>query len=251
MLMPRKDKTGIRFRSGRKPRKSTHGYEELYMPWHPNSSANGYIRTHVWVMSRMIGGPVPDGYQVHHMDGNKTNNAPSNLMLCTPTDHTRMHILMDAFASCGNPHWRKCRFCGKYDDTSAMVTHSGGWAHKECRSISWQSRKSRYQQVRTNDGKFSMRLRDDLRHTARFGERSYWKAAGHILVLLLLLNPVHSAARDWVLDPGPIANCPNHQGVVIVPTDWQIEQGRKHRTILHPPCHPITSNDWKRRHEAD
>jgi hypothetical protein len=85
---------------------------------------------------------------------------------------------------------------------------------------------------------------------ARFGERSYWKAAGHILVLLLLLDPVRSAARDWVLDPGPIANCPNHAGVVIVPTDWQLAQGRKHRTILHPPCHPITSNDWKRRYAA-
>lgn len=86
---------------------------------------------------------------------------------------------------------------------------------------------------------------------SRFGERSYWKAAGHILALLLLLDPLHSAARDWVLDPGPVANCPNHAGVVIVPTDWQIEQGRKHRTILHPPCDPITSNDWKRRHEAN
>lgn len=85
---------------------------------------------------------------------------------------------------------------------------------------------------------------------SRFGERSYWKAAGHILALLLLLDPLHSAVRDWWNQPGPIANCPNHQGVKLVPTHWEAELGRKPRYIIHPPCTPITSHDWKRRHAA-
>jgi len=34
---------------------------------------------------------VPKGYIIHHIDGNKTNNAISNLMLMTPEEHTRHH----------------------------------------------------------------------------------------------------------------------------------------------------------------
>ena len=37
-------------------------------------------------------GPIPEGYQIHHIDGNHENDEPSNLMAVTPEEHARLHI---------------------------------------------------------------------------------------------------------------------------------------------------------------
>ena len=34
---------------------------------------------------------IPQGYVIHHLDGDKTNNNPSNLIALTPNDHSRLH----------------------------------------------------------------------------------------------------------------------------------------------------------------
>jgi hypothetical protein len=151
-MTARKDPTGIK-RPWLRTSRNSNGYTELFMPWHPNALRSGYIREHVWVMSRMVGSPVPKGFEVHHMDGDKQNNSPSNLMLCTRAQHQHMHKIMHAVNACGNPDWRPCRFCHKHDSTDAMIRHSrtrDAWCHSECRKISWHNRKHRY--VSTKDG---------------------------------------------------------------------------------------------------
>jgi hypothetical protein len=37
-------------------------------------------------------GPIPEGYQIHHIDGNHENDDPKNLMAVTPEEHARLHI---------------------------------------------------------------------------------------------------------------------------------------------------------------
>lgn len=37
-------------------------------------------------------GPIPEGYHIHHIDGNHENDDPSNLMAVTPEEHARLHI---------------------------------------------------------------------------------------------------------------------------------------------------------------
>ena len=34
---------------------------------------------------------IPQGYVIHHLDGDKTNYSPSNLIALTPNDHSRLH----------------------------------------------------------------------------------------------------------------------------------------------------------------
>lgn len=34
---------------------------------------------------------IPDGFQIHHLDGDGTNNDPDNLIMLTASDHTRLH----------------------------------------------------------------------------------------------------------------------------------------------------------------
>lgn len=43
------------------------------------------------VVYRKYNGNIPQGYVIHHLDGDKTNNSPSNLIALTPNDHSRLH----------------------------------------------------------------------------------------------------------------------------------------------------------------
>ena len=48
--------------------------------------------THRVVMEQMIGRPLKKGEIVHHIDGNKRNNDPSNLMLFkNQSEHCKYH----------------------------------------------------------------------------------------------------------------------------------------------------------------
>ncbi len=48
--------------------------------------------THRIVAEQMIGRPLEPGEIVHHIDGNKRNNDPSNLMVMTQAEHCRLHF---------------------------------------------------------------------------------------------------------------------------------------------------------------
>ena len=49
----------------------------------------GYKHRVVWEETN--GRPVPSGYIVHHIDGNKHNNRPENLDIAKPSAHTHTH----------------------------------------------------------------------------------------------------------------------------------------------------------------
>lgn len=47
---------------------------------------------HRVIAEQMLGRPLQRNEIVHHIDGNKHNNDPSNLQVMTQSDHVRMHI---------------------------------------------------------------------------------------------------------------------------------------------------------------
>ena len=55
------------------------------------NSGNGWKSTHRTVAAKKMGGPIRSGYHVHHVDGNKLNNRPSNLKVVTPSVHGKLH----------------------------------------------------------------------------------------------------------------------------------------------------------------
>lgn len=73
-------------------RLSTHGCVEIKI------SENAWQYEHILVAERALGRPLkfistghPDNEVVHHVRADKTNNEPSNLLICTHAYHTALH----------------------------------------------------------------------------------------------------------------------------------------------------------------
>lgn len=70
------------------------GYKYVKDPDHPNANHIGYVGEHIKVASKTIGRPLRRGKGkevVHHIDGSKRNNAPTNLCVCQVPKHKRLH----------------------------------------------------------------------------------------------------------------------------------------------------------------
>ena len=68
------------------------GRTMIYKPSHKNARKNKYILLSVFNMSKKIGRPLKKGEIVHHIDGDRTNDNPKNLMLFKNiSEHTKFH----------------------------------------------------------------------------------------------------------------------------------------------------------------
>ena len=88
------------------------------------------IRAHQILAEKALGRQLPKGAQVHHVDENKHNNSPGNLVLC-PSDayHKLLHARQRAMDACGNPNYRKCQFCKEWCDPETMQYNAASKSH--------------------------------------------------------------------------------------------------------------------------
>lgn len=68
-------------------------YKYIYMPEHPNAIGTKklYVSEHRLVMEKHLGRYLKETEVVHHIDHNTLNNEINNLMLCTASDHMKIH----------------------------------------------------------------------------------------------------------------------------------------------------------------
>lgn len=67
-------------------------YKMICVHGHPRANRNGIVAEHLIVAEQLLGRPVREDEAVHHIDGNKNNNSPENLMIfATKSDHTIFH----------------------------------------------------------------------------------------------------------------------------------------------------------------
>lgn len=93
------------------------------------------VLRHVLIAERALGRRLPKGVEIHHVDGNRGNDNPSNLVICPDKAyHALLHVRTSALNECGNANWRKCHICKKYDKPSRLRFYepSGLIRHFEC-----------------------------------------------------------------------------------------------------------------------
>ncbi len=104
---------------------------------------------HVFLMEEHLGKPLPKGYEVHHIDGNKHNNNIENLELVTRKEHCRKHADLRLKAYGGVPGRDKycadCKTVKLLDDFPKDKTKSDG-RHGFCKACS--CRRSREYKLR-------------------------------------------------------------------------------------------------------
>jgi hypothetical protein len=84
-------------------------YELTRKGYRRNTTTGTFEHVEVWQLAH--GEPVPAGYQVHHIDRDKTNNHPDNLVALTPTDHKRIHSGCELR---NGEWWKPCGICHEF-----------------------------------------------------------------------------------------------------------------------------------------
>ena len=68
------------------------GYPVVKYPTHPRASKwTGYVLEHILIWEQVHNKSVPEGSHIHHINGIKTDNRPSNLVCLTSSKHVKEH----------------------------------------------------------------------------------------------------------------------------------------------------------------
>lgn len=99
---------------------------------------------HVVAAERALGKRLPAGAIVHHVDEDKSHNEGTNLVVCPDQSYHRLlHERMKAMEACGNPNWRRCRYCKEYDALDRLRAYKDGkktvYVHRACNAARGRS----------------------------------------------------------------------------------------------------------------
>ena len=89
--------------------KLINGYQYFCDLFCPLSNVNGYVYYHRYVASQKIGRWLTPEEHVHHIDGNKLNNDPDNLMILSSSEHS----ILENLQRYGEREIKYCIICGK------------------------------------------------------------------------------------------------------------------------------------------
>jgi len=93
-------------------RSNSHGYARISV------GAAKYRGEHILVAERALGHPLPRGAVVHHVNENKQDNRPANLVICQDVSyHQLLHARLRVLQAGGSPNLhRRCHRCKQLRD---------------------------------------------------------------------------------------------------------------------------------------
>jgi len=139
-------------------------YKKVLIPDHDRSNQDGYVYEHILIAEKVLGRKLRKEEVVHHIDGNKNNNNPSNLIVfATQSDHAAFHNGCKIYKE--NDVWKairkkyKCATCGKVF-FSKLRDAKNHYCSKECLSLSkmifhTNDKETLEQLLRMENGNFS------------------------------------------------------------------------------------------------
>jgi hypothetical protein len=122
-------------------------YRHVRVESHPRARSGGKtIAVHVLVAEAALGRYLPDGVEVHHVDGNRQNNANTNLVICeNKAYHHWLHMRARIVAAGGNPNTQLlCWMCRLPKDKELFAVSRRNATGKQaaCRECTTAARKS-------------------------------------------------------------------------------------------------------------
>lgn len=114
--------------------KHASGYTLIMSKDHPRANRDGYVMEHILVAEKAVGCYLPDGVEVHHVNGAKSDNSTKNLVICQDHQyHLLLHYRQKAILACGNPNALHCKFCKTWGvDGFIYLKSSRSYAHRSC-----------------------------------------------------------------------------------------------------------------------
>ena len=85
-----------------------------------NKRNRKWVWLHRFIAQIFYGKPIPTGHEVHHIDKNKLNNSPNNLMVISKEEHRRIHSYDRSKLKDGIRFFNKVR---KFDSISFEQTN--------------------------------------------------------------------------------------------------------------------------------
>ena len=136
------------------------GYEYFCDRTHPLANTQGKVYYHRHVASIKVGRWIRSGEHVHHKDGNRSNNAPSNIEVLTQAEHVHKHL----------PPAKQinCKRCGQQTTNKSYCSRNCMWIH-------------------------FARRRPTRRQVAELVKRHSWAEIGR------MYNVSHTSARRWAV----------------------------------------------------
>lgn len=132
----RRERGQVRGQPVRFIRGHTHfnGYRKRHRDGYSMVNVGGrYVLEHVVVAERALGKPLPPSAQVHHVNEDRGDNRPENLVVCeSDAYHKLLHQRRRALDACGNAGWRKCPYCKTYGNPADMIKHGNMYEHGDC-----------------------------------------------------------------------------------------------------------------------